>query len=139
LSWLLDTCVISELIKPRPRPSVVSWLSSQEEEHLFLSSITLGEIQKGVSKLPESLKRSGLQEWLDLELTARFKGRILGIDSSVAKKWGEIQALSERSGIKMPVVDSLIAAIAMVHDLTVVTRNIHDLEPSGVRLFNPWE
>ena len=139
MSWLLDTCVISELIKPRPRSRVVSWLGSQHEEHLFLSSITIGEIQKGISKLPESSKRNKLQEWLDFDLMERFDQRILGIDSLAARKWGEIQALSEKSGIKTPVVDGLIAAIGIVHDLTVVTRNIHDMEVSGVKLFNPWE
>ena len=85
------------------------------------------------------LQRNELQTWLDVELTLRFDSRILGIDIVVAKKWGEIQASSEMAGTKMPVVDSLIASIGIVHDLTVATRNIADMKSSGARLFNPWD
>ena len=139
MTYLLDTCVISELVRPNPNPRVTSWVSLQHEEDLFVSSIAIGEIQKGISKLPDSPKKDELQEWLTLELIGRFHRRILGIDLKVARKWGEIQALSERSGAKMPAIDSLIASIGLVHNLTVATRNIRDMEASGVNLFNPWE
>jgi len=139
LNYLLDTCVISEMVKPEPSSKLVSWLSSRHEENLFLSSITIGEIQKGISKLPESLKKNELQDWLDFELIERFDKRILVIDIKVAQKWGEILALSEKSGAKMPVIDSLIASIGIVHDMTVVTRDVSDMKPSGVKLFDPWE
>ena len=139
MNYLLDTCVISEMVKPEPSSKLVSWLSSRHEENLFLSSITIGEIQKGISKLPESLKKNELQDWLDFELIERFDKRILVIDIKVAQKWGEILALSEKSGAKMPVIDSLIASIGIVHDMTVVTRDVSDMKPSGVKLFDPWE
>ncbi len=139
MNYLLDTCVISELIKPKPSPKVIKWLHSCQEESLFLSSLTIGEIQKGISKLPDSRKRKKLQIWLDSELTQRFDKRIIGIDFKVAQKWGEIQASSEIAGVKMPVIDSLIASIGLLYDMTVVTRNTGDMQNSGVRLFNPWE
>jgi predicted nucleic acid-binding protein len=139
LNYLLDTCVISELIKPKPSSKVIKWLRFCQEESLFLSSLTIGEIQKGISKLPDSRKRKKLQSWLDSELTQRFDKRILGIDFKVAQKWGEIQASSEIAGVKMPVIDSLIASIGIVFDMTVVTRNTADMKNSGVRLFNPWK
>ena len=139
MNYLLDTCVISELIKPKPSPTVIKWLHSCQEESLFLSSLTICEIQKGISKLPDSRKRKKLQIWLDSELTQRFDKRIIGIDFKVAQKWGEIQASSEIAGVKMPVIDSLIASIGLLYDMTVVTRNTGDMQNSGVRLFNPWE
>ena len=139
MNYLLDTCVISELIKPKPSSKLIKWLRSCQEESLFLSSLTIGEIQKGISKLPDSGKRKKFQNWLDSELTQRFDRRIIGIDFKVAQKWGEIQALTEIAGIKMPVIDSLIASIGIVYDMAVVTRNTADMKNSGVRLFNPWE
>ena len=139
MNYLLDTCVISELIKPKPSSKVTKWLRSCQDETLFLSSLTIGEIQKGISKLPNSQKRINLQAWIDGELIRRFDKRILGIDIKVAQKWGEIQALSEMAGTKMPVIDSLIASIGIVYDMTVVTRDTGGMKKSGVRLFNPWE
>jgi len=139
LNYLLDTCVISELIKPKPNSKVIKWLRSCQDESLFLSSLTIGEIQKEISRLPNSRKKNKLQNWLDSELIQRFDKRVLGIDFKVAQKWGEIQASSEIAGIKMPVIDSLIASIGIVFDLTVVTKNTVDMKNSGVRLFNPWE
>jgi predicted nucleic acid-binding protein len=139
LNYLLDTCVISELIKPKPNSKVIKWLRSCRDESLFLSSLTLGEIQKGISRLPNSRKKIKFQNWLDSELIQRFDERVLGIDFKVAQKWGEIQASSEIAGIKMPVIDSLIASIGIVFDMTVVTRNTADMKNSGVRLFNPWK
>jgi len=138
LNYLLDTCVISELIKPKPNSKVVKWLRSCRDENLFLSVLTIGEIQKGISKLPDSRKRNNLQEWMDAELILRFR-RILGIDFKIAQKWGEIQASAEITGTKMPVIDSLMAAIGLVHNLTIVTRDISGMEKSGVKLFNPWK
>ena len=139
MNYLLDTCVISELIKPKPNSKVINWLRSCQEENLFLSSLTIGEIQKGISKLPNSRKKHNLQEWMDNELIRRFDKRILGIDFIVAQKWGKIQALSEIAGTKMPVIDSLIASIGIVHDMTVVTRDTGGMEKSSANLFNPWK
>ena len=139
MNYLLDTCVISELIKPKPNSKVVKWLRSCRDENLFLSVLTIGEIQKGISKLPDSHKRNNLQEWMDAELILRFDRRILGIDFKIAQKWGEIQASAEITGTKMLVIDSLIAAIGLIHDLTIVTRDTSGMEKSGAKLFNPWK
>ena len=139
MNYLMDTCVISEIIKPKPSSKVIKWLRSCEDENLFLSSLTIGKIQKGISKLPDSRKRNKLQEWMDTELIRRFDKRVLVIDIKVAQKWGEIQASSEITGTKMPVIDSLIAATGLVYDMTVVTRDTSGMEKSGARLFNPWE
>lgn len=139
MNYLLDTCVISELVKPKPSSHVLNWLRACREETLFLCSLTIGEIQKGISKLPNSQKRHNLQEWMDSELIRRFDKRILGIDYKVAQKWGKIQASSEIAGTKMPVIHSLIAAIGIVFDMTVATRDIRGMKNSGVKLFNPWD
>ncbi|MBI9083283.1 MAG: type II toxin-antitoxin system VapC family toxin [Desulfobacterales bacterium] len=138
MNYLLNTCVISELVKPKPVAKVVSWLRQQPENSLFLSSITIGEIQRGISLLPESKKRDTLQNWLDRDLRQRFNQRILNVDFQCARCWGEVQAKAERAGQKMPAMDSLIAAMALVHGMTVVTRNIRDMEASGVTLLAPW-
>jgi len=138
MSYLLDTCVLSELRKPAPDPNVTTWIEGGDESHLYLSAIALGEIQKGISKLDESKKKRGLQLWLEQELHERFAGRILTVDSAVALEWGILQGLSARSGNPVPVVDSLIAATAICHNLTLVTRNTTDFERMPVRLLNPW-
>jgi predicted nucleic acid-binding protein len=113
-------------------------LRSCQDETLFLSSLTIGEIQKGISKLPYSRKKNKLQEWMESELIRRFDRRILVIDFKVARQWGKIQASSELAGTKMPVIDSLIAAIGISYDMTVATRDISGMKNSGVKLFNPW-
>ena len=106
MNYLVDTCIISDLIKPKPSSNVTKWLRSCREETLFISSLTIGEIQKRISKLPESRKKDELQTWLDEELALRFDKRILGIDAVVAKKWGEIQASSEIAGNKINLADN---------------------------------
>ena len=138
MNYLLDTCVISELIKPKPNSKVLKWLRSCQDETLFLSSLTIGEIQKGISKLPNSQKKTNLQDWMDNELIRRFEKRILGFNYKVAQKWGKIQASAEAAGTKMPVIDSLIASIGISYEMTVVTRDISGMKNSGVKLFNPW-
>lgn len=140
MNFLLDTCVISELAKPTPKSKVMTWIRSKPEENLFLSTITIGEIQKGIGKLgADSVRREELQSWLDADLIRRFNQRILAVEVNVARKWGEIQGAAELAGKKMPVMDSLIASTGLAYDLTVVTRNFRDMEASGVWLFNPWE
>jgi predicted nucleic acid-binding protein len=136
LNYLLDTCVISELVKPNPNRKVVGWVSSQKEDYLFLSVLTLGEIQKGISKLSESNKK--LRIWLRTDLLERFKGRIVPVDEEIALTWGAIQAAAEQNGTIIPSIDGLIAATGITHNMTVVTRNVVGMEPSGALLFNPW-
>ena len=139
MKYLLDTCVISELTNTTPDSKVASWVASCHEETFFLSVLTFGEIQKGITKLSDSKRKQELQSWLSSELKERFDGRILDIDTEVALKWGEVQACSEKQGKIMPAIDSLIAATGMAHGLVVVTRNTSDMETSGVALFDPWK
>ena len=134
----MDTCVLSELIRPKPQRRVVDWIEAQDESPLYLSVITIGKIQKGVARLPDSARKEKLVNWLDEELLERFKGRVLGIDLAVARQWGDIQAVCELRGHKMPVVDALIAAIALAADMTIITRNEQDMVASGAKIFNPW-
>lgn len=138
MKYLLDTCLISELVKKEPNPGVVNWLDEQDEQALFLSVLNLGELQKGISKLTDGTKKDELQAWIGLDLVERFTGRILDIDLDTALCWGRIQGETERTGEKLPVMDSLIAATAAAHGLIVVTRNARDMERCGVRVCNPW-
>ncbi len=139
MKFLLDTCVISELIKPRPAQSVIDWLKSQDEETIYISVLTIGEIQKGISKLIDSRKKQDLQNWLNDDLLQRFIGRILEINNETAVRWGKIQGEAEQHGRKMSVIDSLIASTGIVFDCVIVTRNVADIEFSGCKIFNPWE
>jgi toxin FitB len=138
VKYLLDICLISELVKKEPNPAVVSWLDEQDEQNLFLSVLTLGELQKGISKLPAGARRDELQAWVEHDLVERFTGRIIDIDLETAQFWGRLQGESEQRSESLPVMDSLIAATAMVHGLIVVTRNIKDIERCRVRVCNPW-
>jgi predicted nucleic acid-binding protein len=138
LKYLLDTCVISEMVKPNPETKVIRWILAQDESYLFLSVITLGEIQKGISKLPESKRKKALQAWLQADLQERFNGRIIPVDHRAALNWGIIQAAAEKNGNTIPAIDGIIAAQAITHSMTVVTRNINDMQASGALLFNPW-
>ena len=138
MRYLLDTCVISEMIKPQPEEKVIAWIRSCEEDKLMLSVITIGEIQKGISKLPGNKRKRKLQQWVDEKLKERFMGRIVAVDIEIAQKWGEILAYAEGQGKVIPAIDALIAATGIVHNLTVVTRNVSDMNMSGVLLFNPW-
>lgn len=139
MKYLLDTCLISELVKREPNPAVVSWLAEQDEQTLFLSVLNLGELQKGISKLPDGAKKAELQSWIELDLVERFAGRILEIDLGTALCWGRLQGVAEQTGEKLPVMDSFIAATAITHGLVVVTRNVKDMERCGGRICNPWE
>lgn len=139
MNYLLDTCVISELIKKKPNPNVVKWISDIEEANLFISVLTMGELQKGIEKLSESRKKDKLLKWITHDMKKRFQNKIIDFDLHTAVIWGKIQAKSEMSGQKLPAIDSLIAATGISHDLIVVTRNITDMKSTGAELFNPWE
>ncbi len=136
--FLLDTNVISELIKPKASPKVTTWIDTTDEELLFLSVLTLGEIRKGVVLLPRSARRTALEAWLSKDLPLRFSGRILNIDPEVADRWGHLSGLTCSRGANVAVIDGLLAASAIQHNLTLVTRNTKDVAATGVSLFNPW-
>jgi predicted nucleic acid-binding protein len=138
VKYLLDTCLISELVKRAPNSDVVSWLDEQDEQNLFLSVLTIGELQKGICKLPDGTRKDELQAWVEHDLTLRFTGRIVDIDMEAVLIWGRMQGESEQKGESLPVMDSLIGATAKAHGLAVVTRNVRDLERCQVRVCNPW-
>jgi predicted nucleic acid-binding protein len=139
MKYLLDTCVISELRKKNPDAHVVSWIQGRSEPDLYISVLTIGEMVKGVEKLPESKKKKALLIWLNEDLRLRFEDRIIDLDVNILTTWGKIQAASEKIGQPMPAIDSLIAATAITYALTAVTRNIKDMQISGAALFDPWK
>ena len=139
MNYLLDTCVISELIKKQPSLNVVEWISDIDETRLFISVLTIGEIHKGIEKLPASKKKDKLHKWVNLDLRERFHNKIIDIDLHAATTWGKVQAQSELLGQALPAIDGLIASTGIAHDLIVVTRNTKDMELSGVTLLDPWE
>ncbi|WP_340102676.1 type II toxin-antitoxin system VapC family toxin [Rhodohalobacter sp. 8-1] len=138
MSYLIDTCCISELVKKKPNPNVLKWFADQDELSMFLSVITFGELRKGIERLPDSKKKKEINRWVKEDLNHRFKNRILNINLEGANKWGEILTTAEKNGKPLPAIDALIAATALVHDLLVVTRNTKDMEGSGVEVTNPW-
>ena len=138
MSFLLDTAVVSELVRKSPSAAVLKWIDGQDEATLHLSVLTIGELEKGVARLPASVRRSRLQSWVRRDLAERFGGRLLPIDTRTAARWGAIAGESERRGRPLPVIDCLIAATALVHGLAVATRNVGDFERCGANCVNPW-
>jgi len=137
--FLLDTNIISELVKPRPEANVTPWIEDTDESLLYLSVLTFGEIRRGIAALPQSRRRATLEAWLDKDLCTRFEGRILNIDLEVADRWGLLTAAARKSGIVLPVIDGLLAATALKHNLTLVTRDTGQIPTLGVAVFNPWQ
>lgn len=138
MSYLLDTNVVSEWVRPRPDAGVIAWLDEADEDRLFLSVITLAELRRGVERLEPGRRRTRLDDWLRDELTRRFDGRILPIDAAIAETWGRLVARSEATGRAIGAMDAFMAATAMAHDLTLVTRNVGDFKSAIRSLHNPW-
>ena len=136
---LLDTCVISELVSKKPNPKVVEFVDSLDAEDVFLSVITVGEIVKGIEKLPSSKRRSELQAWFNDDLLVRFEGNVVALDIDIMAEWGRITARLESKGKTMPVIDSLIAATVLDRKMTLVTRNVSDFEGTDAEIVNPWK
>jgi predicted nucleic acid-binding protein len=137
--FLIDTNCLSELTRVRPDQNVVNWFTSHDESTMYLSVITMGELIKGISKLPDSAKKVNLALWINNDLESRFRHRILSVDERVATEWGRLQAQMESEGCPIPAVDALIASTCIVHNLILVTRNIKDFERTGLNLINPWD
>lgn len=137
MKYLLDTCVISELTQLAPNSLVKAWLQTVPSDAVFLSVITIGEIRKGLVKLPESKKKAQLTLWLNT-LVHEYNERILPFDLTVAEKWGIMQGNAAQAGTPMSTLDGFIAATASVHNLIIVTRNERDFLPSRIPLLNPW-
>jgi predicted nucleic acid-binding protein len=137
--FLLDTNCISELVRVKPEPSVLEWMEAADEGLLYLSVLTLGEIRKGLAGLPQSKRRTRLEAWLEVELQARFSGRILPIDAAVADRWGVLASDAKRKGKALSTIDALLAATALHYNLTVVSRNVSAFANKQVPVLNPWE
>ena len=138
MNYLLDTCVLSEFTRRQPDEKVIHWMERIDEERLFISVITVGEIQRGIERLPDSERKTALLVWMNTALSERFAGRMLPLGGSTMLLWGSLTARLERLGRPLPVMDSLIAATALQHSLILATRNLDDFENSGVQLINPW-
>lgn len=136
MNYLLDTNVLSELFKKQPHDPVVQWLEKADPDSLFLSVLTLGEIRKGVERMERGARKSRLIQFLEKDVVAQFGERILVVDAGAAETWGFLEA---RSSKPLPTVDALIAATALAHNLTLVTRNTQDFEFQNLKLLNPWE
>jgi predicted nucleic acid-binding protein len=136
LSYLVDTNVFSEQAKPKPDPKVIEWLRQHESE-LYVSTVTIGEIRRGIERLPDGKRRAQLQLWLQ-SLCDCMQGRILNFNVSTAHVWGQLKASWEKSGVGVPSLDSQIAATASRHSLTLVTRNTADFVGTGIKTLNPF-
>lgn len=136
MSYLIDTNVLSELRRKQPDPHVVAWMQVRPPPSMFLSVLTLGEIRKGIERIEDGNRKQALLDWLEMELPHYFVGRLLGIDAQTADRWGRLMA---SAGRPLPAIDGLLAATALQHDLTLVTRNTKDFEGLGVVLINPWQ
>lgn len=139
MNYLLDTCVLSEFTRRQPDARVIAWLDAMDEEQLFISAVTIGEVQRGIQRLPESRRKTELAVWMNNGLMARFAGRIVSIDAATMYLWGSLVARLEAAGQPIGVMDSLILASAVQHNLIIVTRNTADFTPSGAQVINPWD
>ena len=138
MNYLFDTNVLSELTTKDPNANVVAWVESIDQENIFLSVVAIGELKKGIEKLPGSRKKKDLLSWLENDLLIRFRERIIPLDLPVMLVWGTMVAELEKAGTPLPAIDSLLAASASQRGLTLVTRNTKDFEPAGIPLINPW-
>lgn len=138
MNYLLDTNIISELLARHPNARVLEWIDTLDAQHVFLSVITIGELRKGIEKLPASVRKDALFDWLTTDLVARFSGRILPLGMDVMLTWGRLTGQLEQIGRPLLAIDSLIAALALHHSYTLVTRNEADFKDTGVAIINPW-
>jgi toxin FitB len=139
VSFLLDTNVVSEWVKPHPDSNVIAWLAEVDEDRVFISVISFAELRRGIERMPAGRRRERLALWLSEELPARFEDRILGIDRQIAEAWGIIMVRGEKAGAPFGSMDAMVAAIAQTHELTLVTRNVKDFRAVGISLLDPWE
>ena len=139
MKYLLDTCILSELVVRRPNEKVVAWLRQQSPDDLFVSYLTIGELHKGIVKRNGDSRGKMLERWLNDVVLADYSDRLLPVDHAVSMEWGRICGESEREGKPRPAMDSLIAATALANGLTLVTRNVSDMKYTGVQLLNPFD
>jgi predicted nucleic acid-binding protein len=137
--YLLDTNVVSELVRPNPDANVIAWVRAVDETSFYLSVLSFGEIRRGVERLPQGPRRERLRVWLEIDLTDRFKGRILNIDRRIADLWGIIMSRAAATSVRLPTIDTLIAATAERYGMVVATRNLRDFAFAAVAAVSPWE
>jgi predicted nucleic acid-binding protein len=135
VSYLLDTNVLSELRRKTPDAAVLEWFARRPASTLYLSVLTFGELRKGIEGVLDAKRRMALTDWLETDLPAFFAGRILPVDAQVADRWGR---LLSAAGRPLPAIDSLLAASAAQHGLSMVTRNSRDFADLGLDVINPW-
>lgn len=139
MKYLLDTCVLSELATKQSNPKVVEFVDSLDPDDVYLSVITIGEITKGIEKLPKSKRKQELETWLKEDLLIRFEGKIVSLDVDVLVAWGILTGRLEASGRILPAIDSLIAATVLSHEFKLITRNVDDFTGADIEIINPWE
>src|SRR5690625_3254722 len=137
MSYLIDTCCISELVKKKPNPNVVKWFSDHDELSMFVSVLTFGELRKGIEKLDDSEKKNELNQWEKEDLSNRFKNRVLNISMKEVNKWDEVMAIAKKNGPPVPAIDSMIAETAQVHDLSAVSRTTKNKNGTSAGVTNP--
>jgi predicted nucleic acid-binding protein len=137
--YLADTNIPSELTRPSPEPQVEEFLERAGREQVYISALSVGEIRKGIASLPPSARRRQIEAWLESVMRPWFATRILPVTVEIAERWGVLAALSKERGRPLAVVDGLLAATALEHDLSLVTRNVRDFDGLGVAILNPWE
>lgn len=134
---LLDTCVISETLKPIPDTNVINWIASLPDDLIYIPSIVIGELKKGIELLPDSKKKNSLNVWFE-QFRDRFQGRILDFNEDLALTWGFLQAKLKLKGTSIPAIDGQIASYAKKHNAVLATRNVSDFKAAEINLFNPW-
>jgi toxin FitB len=138
VNFILDTNVISELVAARPNLKIIEWIQATDADRIFLSVISIGEIKKGIEKLPNSDRIVLLDHWLQEDLLAQFTDQILSIDVQTMLIWGKLVAQLEKLGRPISSIDALLAATAQQWGFTLVTRNIVHFQDIGINLLNPW-
>ncbi len=138
MPFLLDTNIVSETVKAKPEERVLAWLEAQTPAELFLAAQTIGELIRGARKVKDKARRERYGTWIEQDLAEQFEGRVLPFDATAAVLWGRLMGDGDRTGRTPAAADAQIAAVAIHHDLTLVTRNTKDFERLSVKLLNPW-
>ena len=138
MKYLLDTCILSETVRPRPDERVLRWFQTTDRTLMYTPAVVIGEIRKGIARMPQGPRRNLLEGWLE-RYRVNYVQRIVPFDAEVAHRWGTLVGQLQSKGVTLPIIDSQIAATALHHDMTLVTRNVKDMESTGVRLLNPFE